>query len=131
MLKKRGEKVKKEVSIITTIMYSLFAIGTVITLFIVYRDIKNPFAVKFVIGYAIFAFIFIFYIGLITILKVRKLKWIEIRNRLYKFLIVFTVFFIINIVFTYLLKGQVDVLKQIAVPFGCALGIAFLDLLFK
>lgn len=122
---------KKKLSIITSIMYSLFAIGTIIALFIVYRNIKSPVAVKFVIGYAIFTFVFLFYISLSTILKVRKLKGVEIRKRLYRFFIIFIVCFIANIVLTYLIKGQVNILNQIAVPFGSALGIAFLDLLFK
>jgi hypothetical protein len=52
----------------------LFAIVTVVAMFIAYNNIVNSGAYKFLIGYtflAVFMFIFMFFI---TILKMRKLK---------------------------------------------------------
>ena len=49
-------------NILTYIIYVLFAVGTITTLFIVYKDIDSSFSLAFVIGYIIFLFsLFLFH----------------------------------------------------------------------
>jgi len=66
-------------------LYAMGVIGLIITLFIVYKNTKNVFAVRFVIGYVIFIFLLAFYFLSVTILRMRKLKWVELRKRILKF----------------------------------------------
>jgi len=83
---------KNAVLIFTRTLYMLFIIGTIISLFIVYKDIDNSFAFKFLMGYLFFTFFLLLYVPFITILNSRKLKWVEIRKRLTKFIALFVLF---------------------------------------
>jgi len=54
---------KKNISLFCTkIIYLLFIIATAISMCIVYKNVENTLAIRFVIGYVIFAFLFLFYI---------------------------------------------------------------------
>lgn len=121
---------KRLASSVTKVICILFVICTIISIFIVYKNIKNPYVIKFVIGYVIFVFFFLFYIGLITILNMRKLKWVEIRKRLCIFFLIFILLSASNSLFTYLIKGEVKILSHTDNAFGFAFGITFMDLLF-
>lgn len=111
-------------------MLILFALGTVISLFIVYKDIKNTFSTKFVIGYVIFAFLFLIYFVVISIINAKNLSRFAIRKRLLKFIIIFITCWFLLVLITYLAKGQVNILDKVSVPLGSAFGISFLDLAF-
>lgn len=63
-------------------------------------------------------------------LKLRKLKWVETRRRLYKFIGYFIAFFVLNIIVDYFFKSTIDLLKNASVALGVSFGISFLDLLF-
>lgn len=86
---------KKNISLfLTKAIYFLFLICTIIALFIVYKNIKGKFAIGFVVGYAIFAILFILYIAVVAILNARKVilllfyKLFQLSNSL----IIFRVF---------------------------------------
>jgi|GEM_PF-6658122 len=47
-------------NIFTATMYALAIVGLIITLFIVYMNIDNSYAINFAIGYVIFCIVFLF-----------------------------------------------------------------------
>jgi hypothetical protein len=113
------------------IIYVIFIIATIISIFIVYKNIDNKFAIGFVIGYAIFAVVFLFYVILGIILNVTKLKWVGIRKRMIRFIKIFVILGILNYIFDYVFKSKkIDFLNMLSVSFGLALGSSFFDLVF-
>jgi len=65
-----------------------------------------------------------------VVLKLRKLKWVETRRRLYKFMRYFIALFVLNIIADYFFKSTIDMLKDASVALGASFGISFLDLFF-
>lgn len=113
------------------IIYVIFIIATIISIFIVYKNIDNKFAIGFVIGYAIFAVVFLFYVILGIVLNVTKLKWVGIRKRMIRFIKIFVILGILNYIFDYVFKSKkIDFLNMLSVSFGLALGSSFFDLVF-
>src|SRR5699024_5488202 len=101
---------KNKVLVFTRILYTLFAIGTIMSRFIVYKDIDNDFAFKFVVGYVFLTFFFIICILFITILNLGKLKWIDMRKRISSFIISFVTLVALSYVFDYLFCLSIIVL---------------------
>lgn len=116
---------------LTVFLYVVFAVSTAGLIFIMIKNIDSPLAFKFVIGYLIFLLTFFLYLVAITVMGMRKLKRHNIRKRLVKFLLWFIGLgastYIFNFIFHRPYKGLIDVLD---VPFGMALGLAFMDSLF-
>ena len=112
-------------------IYALLLLSTIITLFIVYKDIDNSLSIKFVIGYVIFLFLSAICFTIVTILNMRTLKWFDIRKRLLKFIGSFVLFGSANIIVNYVFKqSKIDSLDWIGSALGMSLGISFYDLIF-
>lgn len=115
----------------TKIIYFLFMICTIITCIIVYNNIYNSMATKFVIGYSIFALFMLLYIPIITLLNSRKLKWNYLRKVLIKFAILFAIFFTLNCIFDYIFKSSnINMFKATYHALGSSFGLAFIDVTF-
>ncbi|KAA0955406.1 hypothetical protein FQ087_12350 [Sporosarcina sp. ANT_H38] len=118
-------------NILTYIIYALLAVGTITTLFIVYKDIDSSYSLAFVIGYIIFLFLSAFYFMIAVIINVRKLKWIEIRKRLYKFIAYFVLLSGFPYIADYIFKSlEFDLYNIVTISLGLSFGIVFLDLVF-
>ena len=118
-------------NILTYIIYVLFAVGTITTLFFVYKDIDSSFSLAFVIGYIIFLFLSFFYFMIAVIINMRKLKWIEIRKRLYKFIAYFVFLSGFTYIADYIFKSlEFDLYNIVSTSLGLSLGLVFLDLVF-
>ncbi|PEJ60525.1 MULTISPECIES: hypothetical protein [unclassified Bacillus (in: firmicutes)] len=89
-------------NIVTIIMYGLGIVGLIMTLFIVYMNFDHPFAIKFVFGYVIFLGLFLIYVLALTLINLKNIKWIDIRKRLYKFIITLGISSCIVFIFLYL-----------------------------
>ena len=124
---------KKNLSFFTKSIFTIFFIGTVIMLFIVYKEIDNSISLKFLIGYVLFAFLLLIYIPVVTVINSRMLKWVDIRKRLVKFITIFILFSALNYGFDYFFRPEkIDLLRQFSIAFGLAFGISFIDvILFK
>lgn len=117
--------------VVTRIFYMLFIIATIITLFIVYKCIDNSIAFKFLIGYFFLSFLFLLYVLFITILNSRKLKWVEIRKRLYKFIALFILFGALNYGFDYVFRpSNIDLFREFSTALGLAFSTSFTDVIF-
>jgi len=115
----------------TKILYGLFLLTTVITFFIVYKNIDNTISFKFLIGYIFFTFFMLIYVPFIAILNIRKFKWVYIRKRIFKFITIFILLSTLNYIFGYIMKpSEIDLLKIFSNSFGISFGIAFFDIIF-
>lgn len=120
---------KNTLLIFTRILYTLFFIGTLISLFIVYKDIDSSIAFKFLIGYLFFAFFLLMYVIFIIIFNSRKLKWGEIKGRLFKFIALFILFGVLNYVFDYAFRpSNIDLFRGFSTALGLAFGISFISI---
>jgi amino acid transporter len=114
----------------TGILYLLFIIGTIITLYIVFGNIDNRISVNFVVGYAFFAVFIFLYTIFVTNVNSRKLKWVEIRKRLFKFIIYFVLIGVINFIFDYIFRPtKINLFREFSTPFGFALAVSFFDII--
>lgn len=118
-------------NILMYIIYLLFVVCTFITLFIVYKDIDSSFSLAFVIGYIIFLFLFVFYFMIAIIINMRKLKWIEIRKRLYRFIAYFVFLSGFTYIADYIFKSlEFDLYNLVSISLSLSFGLVFLDLVF-
>lgn len=115
----------------TKVIYSLFAICTIITCAIIYNNVDNNMATKFVIGYAVFVLFMLLYVPIITLLNARKLKWTYLNKVLIEFIFLFLVMFVINCAFDYIFKNSnIDMLDAGFNALGLSFGLAFMDVIF-
>ncbi|ERI92363.1 hypothetical protein HMPREF1982_02345 [Clostridiales bacterium oral taxon 876 str. F0540] len=114
---------------ITKILYALFIIGTIISIFIVYKHIDSNFAFKFLIGYAVFTFLMVLYLIITTISNLKMIKKKELRKRFITFIPVFIIFGALNYGFDYIVRPEkIDLLREFSISFGLAVGISFIRL---
>jgi L-asparagine transporter-like permease len=127
------DKMKKFPSNLISIMfYTIFVVSTIISLFIVYKDIDNSFAFKFVIGYVVFLMLFLFYFIVATVINMRKLKWFDIRKKMYRFISSFVLLSGTSIIYYYFFRpAEIDYYRIFSIALGLSLGIAFLNLAFS
>lgn len=119
---------KNKVLVFTSVLYVVFAMGTISSLFIVYKDIDSNFAFMFLIGYLFFTVFLLIYIPFITFLNSRKLKWIEMRKRLFRFVIFFISFSALNYILDYIFRpDNISLFREILIAFAIAFGVAFAD----
>lgn len=94
-------------------MYIVLIIWTVMVLFIVYKNIEFPFVFQFVMGYVILLVLVGLYFIITAFLNIRKSKWSTIKKVFIKFIIgSFTLWFL-NILFIYLIKGELRITDKI------------------
>jgi len=122
---------KNATLLFTRILYVLFAIGTIILLFIVHKDMNNRITFIFGIGYIFLTFFMLLYIPFITFFNLRKFKWIEIRKRLFRFIALFILFGASNYGLNYFFRpSNIDLYKSFSSALGLAFGITFIDVIF-
>ena len=122
---------KDRVIIFTRILFVLFAVGTVISMVIVYSDADGKLAYNFLLGYVFLAFFMLLYTPIVTIVNSRKLKWTEIRRKILRFFVFFILLSILNFVFDYLIRpSDIDAFRIFSNAFGVSFGISFIDVLF-
>lgn len=115
----------------TKIVYLLIIVATIITGFIVYKDIDSKVAIGFVVGYVIFLFVYLLFTIFITIYNSRKFKWIELRRRFLKVAIYFITISVLNYILDYFFRpSEIDLFKILTRAFAIAFGICFSDVMF-
>jgi hypothetical protein len=118
---------KKKLVVLRTFMYFLFIFGTIITLWIVYKNLNYSWTYPFVIGYLILLFLIVIYLFFTTLVNMRNMTRVEVRKRVKTFFGLFLSFWALNVLLSFFIKGKVDVLSKMFIPLGLALGIAFVQ----
>jgi hypothetical protein len=122
---------KNTVLLFTRILYVLFAMATILSIFIVYTDIDKRIAFRFLIGYLFFAFFMLLYVPLITVLNLRKFKWIDIRKRVFRFIALFILFGASNYILDCFFRpSKINLYRAFFNALGFAFGISFFDATF-
>ena len=115
----------------TKIIYLVIIVSTIITGFIVYKDIDSKVAIGFVVGYVIFLFGYLLFTIFITIYNSRKFKWIELRRRFFKVAIYFITISVLNYLLDYFFRpSEIDLFKILTRAFAIAFGVCFSDVMF-
>lgn len=121
---------RDKTSIFTKILYVVFVIGTIISLFIVYKNIDSNIAFNFVMGYLCLSIFMVFYIFYITIVNSKKLKWLEIRKKLFRLIALFALFVVLNYTFDYYFRpSNINLFRTFSIAFGLSFGISFIDVI--
>jgi hypothetical protein len=118
--------------ILTSVLFALSIMGLIITLLIVYKNVDNPIATKFVIGYVVYLFLFILYYIVITVYNLGNIKWKNMKPRLIRFIKSFVFLSLLDLIF-YLFKhpaGLSDIVKNVSESLALSVGSAFYDLPF-
>lgn len=123
---------KKIISLVSIkMLYLIFLISTIISVIIIYTNRNNKVAIIFLIGYIIATSLSVCYLVFITIMKTRKLKWVEIKKRIYKFIIYFILFGTLNYISDYFFRpSEIDLVRNFSIALGLAFGISFIDIIF-
>lgn len=109
----------------------IFIMGTIIILFMVYKQIESSIAFKLGIAYVCLTFFLVLYVPFITILNSRKLKWGEIRVRLLRLIFWLVLFAILNYIIDYAIRpSKIDLFREVSSAFGAAFGISFVEVTF-
>lgn len=111
------------------ILHVVFWIGTILVLFILYKEIETPLSFKIIIGYVIYLLLYAILSIYLLIKNTRKLKWIQIRKRLFTFIAWFISLNAVHILINSLLKKSEINVWDFAIPLGLSLGMAFSDLM--
>lgn len=80
---------KRNVRTLDGIIYSLFIMMTIATLFVIYRDIPSKATLNFVTAYAIFAIIIPLYILIRVLCTVKHFTFSDVKKEGVKFFILF------------------------------------------
>ena len=93
---------KGNVRTLDGIIYSLFIFMTIVTLFIIYRDIPSNAVLNFVTAYAIFAILIPLYILVRVLFTVKHFTFEEVKKEGVKFLMFFIGIMMLNIKLNFL-----------------------------
>ena len=123
---------KNNLFLFTKILFSLFTLATIFSLFIVYTDSNHPFSFYFLTGYLCLTFFLLLYVPFITIMNARKHSWSELRKRFVKFIALLLLFIALTSLFDFVIESsKVDLLKSFSSSIGLAFSLTFLDVLFS
>ncbi|MFS0670513.1 hypothetical protein AB1L12_21735 [Peribacillus frigoritolerans] len=119
---------KKFISL-NLILFIVFLAGTILTIFIIYKDIDTSLSLKFIIGYVIYLLLYCLFSLFLVIANTKKLNWIQIRKRLFTFIIWFISLSALNYLLSYFFRRSEMDVWDLGIPLGVSFGLAFSDLM--
>ncbi|MGE6721455.1 hypothetical protein ACQKGD_29695 [Peribacillus frigoritolerans] len=119
---------KKYISL-NLILFIVFLAGTILTIFIIYKDIDTSLSLKFIIGYVIYLLLYGLFSLFLVIANTRKLNWIQIRKRFFTFIIWFISLSAGHYLLSYFFKRSEMDVWDLGIPLGVSFGLAFSDLM--
>ncbi|TDL76098.1 hypothetical protein [Peribacillus frigoritolerans] len=119
---------KKYISL-NLILFIVFLAGTILTIFIIYKDIETSLSLKFIIGYVIYLLLYGLFSISLVIANTRKLNWIQIRKRLFTFIIWFISLSALHYLLYYFFRRSEMDVWDLGIPLGVSFGLAFSDLM--
>lgn len=122
---------KNKKLLFTKFLYGLFLLATIVTFFIVYKNIDNAISFKILIGYLFLTFFMLIYVPFIAIVNIRNFKWVYIRKRIVKFIIIFILLSTLNCFFGYIMRpSKIDLFSIFSTSLGVSFGIVFSEIIF-
>ncbi|MGG4201764.1 hypothetical protein [Peribacillus frigoritolerans] len=119
---------KKYISL-NLILFIVFLAGTILTIFIIYKDIDTSLSLKFIIGYVIYLLLYGLFSIFLIIANTRKLNWIQIRKRFFTFIIWFISLSALHYLLFYFFRSSEMYPWDLGIPLGVSFGLAFSDLM--
>ncbi|MBT2664974.1 hypothetical protein J7J00_05665 [Bacillus sp. ISL-4] len=119
---------KKYISI-NLILFIVLLAGTILTIFIIYKDIDTSLSHKFIIGYVIYLLLYGLFSIFLVIANTRKLNWIQIRKRFFTFIIWFISLSALHYLLSYFFRRSEMDVCDLVIPLGVSFGLAFSDLM--
>ncbi|SEO61204.1 hypothetical protein [Paenibacillus sp. OV219] len=114
-----------------TIYFLLLLAGLILLLVLVYLDVGSRWAIIYAVSYFAVLLLSLLYSVVVVIMRAVKLPWPDLRRRLLTFLVTYSSFVIINLIFTYFSHpSSVNLSRLLLRPIGIALGLSFFDLIF-
>lgn len=115
----------------TKVLYSLFLLATIVTFFIIYKNIDNAISFKILIGYLFLTFFMLVYVPFIALVNTRNFKWVYIRKRIVKFITIFILLSTLNYFFDTIMRpSKIDLFSIFSTTLGLSFGIAFSEFIF-
>lgn len=111
------------------ILFIVFLAGTILTMFIIYKDIDTSLSFKFIIGYVIYLLLYSLFSILLVIVNTKKLNWIQIRKRLFTFITSFIFLSAAHYLIDYFFRHSEMDVWDFGIPLGISFGLAFSDLM--
>lgn len=112
-------------------IYAAMLIWTVIVLFIVYKNIKFPFVLQFVLGYVICLILTALYFLITISLSIRKANWATIKKILPKFIITCFVTYGLNALIIFFKTGEFKITDKIFISVLFAFCLTFGELAYE
>ena len=123
---------KNNLLLFTRVISSVFILLTIVLLFIIYKDIDINIDIKFLALYLLLTFFLIIYLPLVAILNLKKFRYVERRQKLFKFIKFSILFIVLNCVFEYVFKNQdIDLINVICTALGTSFTICYMDVVLK
>ncbi|MGG4267109.1 hypothetical protein [Peribacillus simplex] len=119
---------RKNISLHLILSIVLLA-GTILTIFIIYKDIDTSLSFKFIIGYLIYLLLYGVFSIFQVIVNSRKLNWIQIRKRLFTFFTWLISLSAAHYLIYYFFKSSEMDVWDLGIPLGASFGFAFFDLM--
>ncbi|EPD52101.1 hypothetical protein MHH33_13170 [Paenisporosarcina sp. FSL H8-0542] len=112
------------------ILFTAFLTGTILTIFIIYKDIDTSLSLKFIIGYVIYLLLYGLFFIFLVIANTRKLNCIQIRKRFFTFIIWFISLSALHYLLSYFFRRSEMDVWDLGTPLGVSIGLAFSDLMY-
>ena len=119
----------KKYSTLNLILFILFLAGTTMTMYILYKDIDNPFSYNFIIGYVIYLILYGLFSVTLVVGNVIKLNGDQIRKRIFTFMIWFILLTVAHFLISYLFRRSEMDAWDVGVPLGVSFAMVFSDLM--
>ncbi|TDL78550.1 hypothetical protein [Peribacillus frigoritolerans] len=119
---------KKYISL-NLILFIVFLAGTILTIFILYKEIDTSLSLKFIIGYIIYLLLYGLFSLFLVIANTSKLNCIQIRKRFFTFIIWFISLSALHYLLYYFFRRSEMDVWDLGIPLGVSFGLAFSDLM--
>lgn len=123
---------KRNIRTLDAFVYSLFIFMTMVTLFIIYKDVPSKGALTFVTAYAILAILIPFYILIRVLFTVKKFTFEEVKKEGFKFVIFFISIMMLGLIGNFMLQlPNLRLSKMLLSALTFAFGITCFDIVFS
>ncbi|MDZ5255224.1 hypothetical protein [Clostridium sp. LIBA-8841] len=123
---------KRNIRTLDALVYFLFVLMTMVTLFIIYKDVPSRSALTFVTAYAILAILIPFYILIRVLFTVKQFTFEEVKKEGFKFVIFFICIMMLGLIGNFILPlPDLRLSKILPSSLAFAFGITCFDIAFS